>query len=301
MLSALVIVFREMLEMALVVGVLLAATRGLPGSRHWIGLGIVGGLLGAVVVAVFMQELEASISGSGEFIYNAAILLLAAVLIAWTVIWMNEHGRQMSQRMRNMGTAVGEGHLPSAALALLTLSAVMREGSEAVFFLFGAARMVTSDGWSLFMGGLLGAVSALVLGTLLYLGLSRIPLRRLFMVASWLLMLMAAGMVSEATANLVIIEWLPALGDKLWDTSSLLSTQSLVGDLLHVLIGYEPAPSGIQMLAYVTSLALMATLYVRAQKKQRSGRQTGAGGGAPVQNPTPGGEALSPPTTALPQ
>ncbi len=267
MLSALVIVFREMLEMTLVVGVLLAATRGLSGSRAWIGLGVAGGLLGAIVVAVFMEELEAAVSGSGEFIFNAAVLLTAAILIAWTVIWMNEHGRQMSARMRRIGTSVSEGGLPATALAIVALSAVMREGSEAVFFLFGAARTVPTDGWSLVIGGLLGAGAALVIGSLLYLGLSRIPLGRLFSVASWLLMFMAAGMVSEATANLVIIEWLPTLGDKLWDTSALLSSQSLFGDFLHVLIGYDPAPTGIQMLAYGTALTVMATLYRRARRR----------------------------------
>ncbi len=269
MLSALVIVFREMLEMALVIGVLLAATRGLAGSRAWIGLGIAGGLFGAVVVAVFMEELESSISGSGEFIFNAGVLLTAALLIAWTVIWMSEHGQQMSARMRQIGASVSEGGLPSTALALVALSAVMREGSEAVFFLFGAVRTVPTDGWSLFIGGLLGAGAALAIGSVLYLGLSRIPLKRLFSVASWLLMFMAAGMVSEAAANLVIIEWLPALGERLWDISGLLSTQNLFGDFLHVLIGYDPAPSGIQLLAYGLALTIMVTLYRRAQSRPR--------------------------------
>ncbi len=184
--------------------------------------------------------------------------------------------------MRSIGTSVSEGGLPSTALALVALSAVMREGSEAVFFLFGAARTAPSDGWSLFTGGLLGAGAALAIGSVLYLGLSRIPLKRLFSVASWLLMLMAAGMVSEAAANLVIIEWLPALGERLWDISGLLSTQNLFGDFLHVLIGYDPAPSGVQVLAYGLALTIMVTLYRRTRNRPRKAAESAA-------RPVPGG------------
>jgi len=103
MISSMVIVFREMLEMVLVVGVLLAATRGLTGSRFWIGLGVFGGLLGAVFLAVFMERMEASFDGDGEFIFNAVVLLLASTLIAWTVLWMSKHGRMMAQHMKQIG------------------------------------------------------------------------------------------------------------------------------------------------------------------------------------------------------
>ncbi len=275
MLSALVIVFREMLEMALVIGVLLAATRGLRGSRSWIGMGIFAGLFGALIVALFMEEMEAAVSGNGEFIFNAVVLLVAATLIAWTVIWMSQHGREMSANMRRVGTSVSEGSLPSTALAIVAFSAVMREGAEAVFFLFGAARTVPSDGWSLLTGGLLGAVAALLIGTIIYLGLSRIPLSRLFSIASWLLIFMAAGMVSQASANLVIIEWLPALVDEVWDTSTILTQESLVGSFLHVMVGYDPAPSGIQVIAFSSAFAIMAGLYRHHQNRGNSAQIQG--------------------------
>ncbi len=282
MLSALVIVFREMLEMALVIGVLLAATRGLKGSRHWIGLGIFAGFFGALVVALFMEEMEAAVSGNGEFIFNAVVLLIAASLIAWTVIWMSQHSRQMSANMRRIGSSVSEGSLPTTALAIVAFSAVMREGAEAVFFLFGAAKTIASGGWSLLAGGLLGAIAALLIGTVIYLGLSRIRLSRLFTVASWLLIFMAAGMVSQASANLVIIEWLPALVDQVWDTSTILTQESLTGSFLHVMIGYDPAPSGIQLVTFVSAFILMASLYLR---NQQPGSQQKIGGGMPQAKP----------------
>jgi len=265
MISSMVIVFREMLEMVLVVGVLLAATRGLTGSRFWIGLGVFGGLLGAVFLAVFMERMEASFDGDGEFIFNAVVLLLASTLIAWTVLWMSKHGRMMAQHMKQIGGSVKEGDLPYTALAIVALSAVMREGSEAAFFLFGAAQGISDDGWSMFFGGLMGAGVALAMGSLLYLGLVRIPLKRLFSVIGWLLMLLAAGMASQAASNLVMIGWLPPLVDPLWNSSALLSSSSLFGELLHVLVGYDDQPSALQVIVFAVSMVMMVTLYYRLQ------------------------------------
>lgn len=267
MISSLVIVFREMLEMVLVVGVLLAATRSLSGSRYWIGMGVSGGLLGAIFFGLFMEQMEASFEGDGEFIFNASILFVASILIAWTVFWMNKHGREMSQRMKEVGGSVQAGDLPYTALAVVALSAVMREGSEAVFFLFGAAQSVPADGWSMLTGGLLGAGAALVIGALLYFGLARIPVKQLFNVAGWMLMLLAAGMASQATWNLVVIDMLPPLIDPLWNSSTVLSSESLLGEMLHVLIGYDDQPSGLQVIVFAVSLIVMVTIHYRTQTK----------------------------------
>ncbi len=263
MFSSMVIVFREMLEMALVVGVLLAATRGVPQSRTWIGAGVLGGLFGALFFGLFMEQMEASFSGDGEFIFNAVILLVAAVMIAWTVFWMSRHGREMTQRMNRVGEAAGAGELPLTALGIVALAAVMREGSEAVFFLFGAAQGIEQEGVSMLTGGVLGAVAAIGLGVLIYLGLVQIQLKRIFSVVGWLLMLLAAGMASQAAANLVMIDLLPALIDPLWNSSALIASDSMAGELLHVLVGYDDQPSAIQVLVFTVSLAVMALLYYR--------------------------------------
>jgi len=263
--SSLIIVFREVLEMALVLGVLLAATRGIGGSRRWIAAGAAIGLLGACVVALFMGELEASISGNGEFIFNAVVLMLAAVLIAWTVIWMARHGRELSMHMKSVGTSVAEGELPRTALAMVSLAAVLREGAEAVFFLFGAAQTSGDGGREMLAGGLVGLFAGWLTGYLLYRGLVKLPMRHMFSVIGWLLMLLAAGMASQAVWNLVVIDVLPPLVDSLWNSSGWLPQESLPGELLHVLIGYDDNPSGIQLLVFVLFLATVVWLNRRSQ------------------------------------
>jgi len=263
MISSWIIVFREVLEMTLVLGVLLAATQGAAGSRRWIGLGMLVGFLGAVVVALLMEKMEASVDGNGEFIFNAVVLSIAACLLAWTVLWMSQHGREMSMRMKHIGSSVASGELPSTALFVVALSAVMREGSEAVFFLFGAAQEGQSDGWGMLLGGIFGLLTGAGVGYVLYRGLARIPLQSLFMVLAWLLMLLAAGMASQAAFNLTVIDALPVLVDKLWDTSSWLSMESILGEVLHVLMGYDDRPNAMQVLVFVIFLTGMLVLQQR--------------------------------------
>lgn len=265
MVSSLIIVFREVLEMALVLGVLLAATKGMPSSRRWIGLGVAGGALGALFVALFMEQLEMAFDGEGEFLFNACVLFLASILITWTVLWMSQHGREISEHMKSVGSSVKSGELPTTALAVVSFAAVMREGSEAVFFLFGAAETVDSDGWGFLTGGLLGAVSALVIGALLYLGLMRLPVGKMLSVVGWLLMLLAAGMASQAALNLVIIDWLPPLIEMVWDASGWLPDESFFGEVLRVLVGYDDQPSGMQLLVFVLALVVIVALQRRTQ------------------------------------
>jgi len=272
MISALIIVFREMLEMALVIGVLLAATEGVPGSRRWIGIGSLAGLGGAILFAVFMGEVESSFTGNGEFLLNAGLLMLASILIAWTVVWMNQHGREMTARMRHIGQSVVEGELPKTALAIVSMAAVMREGGEAVFFLFGAAQSIPDDGFNILLGGSLGVLFGALVGYIIYKGLVHIPLKHVFGVIGWVLILLAAGMASQSIQNLVTIDFLPPLMDPIWDSSAWLPQSGFIGEILHVMVGYTDQPSGMQVLAFLLALIVIVSLnrYVQMRcKRQR--------------------------------
>ena len=88
MLSFAVIVFREILEISLVIGVLIAATRGLKNRKKWIGIGLGMGIVGSIVVAFFAEGISNAMEGMGQELFNATILILATILIGWTVVWM---------------------------------------------------------------------------------------------------------------------------------------------------------------------------------------------------------------------
>jgi high-affinity iron transporter len=149
---------------------------------------------------------------------------------------------------------------PLYALALVVGIAVLREGSEAVLFLYGIAIASGVGALGILGGGILGLTGGVAIGAVIYLGLLAIPVRRLFGVMSWLILLLAAGMASQGAAFLMQANLLPSLGNEIWDTSSILSEHSPLGLLLHVLIGYSAQPAGIQVVFYLGTLISIGTL-----------------------------------------
>jgi high-affinity iron transporter len=260
MLPTAIIVFREVLEASLVVGIVLAASRGVAHRGVWVSGGIGAGILGAVLVATFAGVIAAAVDGIGQELFNAAILFTAVAMLGWHNIWMNRHGRELAAAAATLGKAVLGRSRPLYALALVVGIAVLREGSEVVLFLYGIAIASGIGTFGMLGGGLLGLAGGVAIGAVIYLGLLSIPLRRLFGVTSWLILLLAAGMASQGAAFLMQANLLPALGNELWDTSSVLSEHSMFGILLHALIGYSAQPAGIQVVFYVATLIVIGTL-----------------------------------------
>jgi high-affinity iron transporter len=257
MLAATIIVSRETLEASLIVGIVLAATKGIAGRGRWVGGGIVGGLALAAVVAASAEVIAAAIAGIGQELFNALVLLAAVVMLGGHNIWMGRHGREMAQQMKDVGRAVVAGRRPLHLLAVVVGLAVLREGSEVVLFLYGIALSQGLSGVNTLIGCLLGVAVGGAVGAVLYLGLMRVPTRALFAVTSWLILLVAAGMAAQAASYLVRADLLPPLGRQIWNSAWLLPQDSPVGQLLHTLIGYVDRPSGLQLIAYVATLAVI--------------------------------------------
>jgi high-affinity iron transporter len=259
MLGALVIVFREVLEAGLIVGIVMAATRGVAGRGRWVTIGIAAGVLGAAVVAMFAGVISDAFQGSGQELFNASVLAIAVVMLMWHNAWMARHGREIADEMQRIGAAVSEGTKPLTALAVVIGLAVLREGSEVVLFLYGIMAQGTS-GAALLAGGVLGIAAGAAFTALTYFGLLAIPNRHIFSVTSWLIALLAAGMAAQSVQFLNNAGLVVSLDQTMWDTSWLLSEGSLIGKLLHILIGYTERPTGMQLLVYAAVLVAMYIL-----------------------------------------
>jgi high-affinity iron transporter len=257
MLASLLLVFREVLEAALIISVVAAATRSLPGRERWIVSGIVLGVLGALLVALFANQIAAAMSGMGQEWFNAGVLLAAVVMIGWHVVWMARHGRELAMQMKLVGNDVTSGNRPMTALLFVIALAVLREGSEVVLFGYGLL-VGGSDLGPMIGGGVLGLLCGIGLGYAMYAGLLKIPMRHFFTATNGLMVLLAAGLAASAAGYLVQADVLPALLDPVWDTSSLLSDESFFGKTLHILIGYSATPTGMQLVFYsATALAML--------------------------------------------
>jgi high-affinity iron transporter len=260
MLPTAIIVFREVLEAALIVSIVMAASRGAPGRGRWVAGGIAAGILGALAVAAGAEAISAAAAGMGQELFDAAILFAAVGMLGWHNIWMSGHGRDLAARAVRLGGAVRSGAEPLWALAFAVGIAVLREGSEAVLFLYGIALASPGSAMAMVVGGAVGLALGVAAGAALYWGLVSIPMRLLFGVTSWLVLLLAAGLASQGAAFLLQADLLPPLGANLWDTSFLLSDHSLPGRVLHTLIGYTAQPAGIQLVFYLATLLIIGGL-----------------------------------------
>jgi len=259
-LPSLIIVFREVFEAGLIIGIVMAVTTGVAGRGLWVAGGVAVGTLGACLVALFAGGLSQLFHGSGQELLNASILGFAVLMLGWHNVWMARHGRELAAEMRAAGQAVVEGSKSLAALAAVVAIAVLREGSEVVLFLYGVAAAEGGASGSMLVGGVVGLALGALVCFLTYLGLVTIPTRYLFAVTSTLIALLAAGMAAQAIAFLQQADILTALDKTVWDTSWILRDGSFLGRALHTLIGYVDQPTAMQLIVYAATLAIIALL-----------------------------------------
>lgn len=265
MLASLLIVFREVFEAGLVIGLVLAATQGIARRGAWVAGGIGAGVLGAALLAAGAGALSGAFAGNGQEVFTASVLVAAVVMLGWHNVWMARHGRAMAREMQELGRAVSSGRRSLLAMAGVVAVAVLREGAEVALFLYGVAASSGEQPLALLAGGVLGIGLGGLVSWLLYRGLVAIPVKHLFSVTNWLIAVLAAGMAGQAAAILAGADLIPSWGYQLWDTSWLLPEASLPGRALHALAGYSDRPMGVQV---VTWLVVFATLLLGARLAQ---------------------------------
>jgi high-affinity iron transporter len=270
MLATLIIVFREIIEAGLIIGIVLAATRNVPNRGAWVCYGVVGGIIGACIIAVFAGKIGEAMAGTGQEFFNAAILFTAVFMLAWHNVWMARHGRSIATELKAVGESVSTGKKSVLALAIVVGTAVLREGAEIVLFLYGIIISGKETIPAMALGGLVGVLIGGCISALMYLGLLKIPTRYIFSATSALITLLAAGMAAQATSFLQQGGFVDLLTETVWDTSHILSENSIFGKLLHTLIGYTDQPNGLQIAAYfitIITIFILMKFFSSAPKK----------------------------------
>lgn len=268
MIPSFIILFREILEIAIILSIVMAATHGVRGRGKFIALGLTGGLAGAGLVAMFASHITDAMEGMGQEIFNGSVLLVAAAMIAWTTIWMQTHGRELSQKIKEVGAHVRDGQLPLMSIAVVVALSMWREGAEIALFMTGIITTSEESMLAIVSGALAGGAAAAIIGVLIYAGLITLSNKYLFRVTGWMLILLASGMASAGAGYLVAGDVLPPLIPEVWNSSALLSEGSLVGKILHAMLGYSERPSGIQLVFYVASFTSIL-LMLRLRKAHR--------------------------------
>ncbi len=249
MIAALLLAFREGLEAALILGIVLGILRrvGRPGQARvvWLGTGLAG--LVSVVIGLALHVLGIAFQGTAEEVFEGTVMLLAAGILTWMIFWMARQGRvvqtNLEQDVRRV--AIGGGRW---ALFSLAFVAVLREGIELALFLTAAA--FTASAGATLIGGFVGLGAAAVAGWLLFATTRNLDIRAFFRLTSILLILFAAGLVAHGIHEFNEVGWVPPVVEHVWDLNPVLDESSGIGQILTALVGYNGNPSLTEVLAY---------------------------------------------------
>ncbi len=249
MIAALLIAFREGLEAALIVGIVLSYLKKMGHrQRAAVWWGVVSAVIASVVAGVALQVLGVAFEGRGEQLFEGITMLLAAGVLTWMIFWMQRQGRSIRAELEaDVRQAVTGGS--RWALFALAFVAVVREGIETALFLTAAAFSATPA--ETLIGGGLGLAAAVMVGWLLFAVSGRLDVRAFFRVTSVLLILFAAGLAAHGVHELQEAGVLPVIVEHVWDINHILDERGPVGTLLKVLFGYNGNPSLLETVSYV--------------------------------------------------
>jgi high-affinity iron transporter len=269
-LSAFVITLREGLEMSLIVGIILAYLAR-TGHRREFGA-IWAGVAGAIGVSALAGGIilvtAGEFSGRGEQLFEALAMLTAVAVLTYMIFWMRRQAATMRTDLQSrLSDALRAGS--SGALVVLTVASVGREGVETALFLFATAR--ASAALPALAGAVLGLVCAVLLGALIYRGSYRLNLRTFFNVTGLLLLLVGAGLFVRGIGELQEAGLVPPLVPHMWNTGAAVPETSTMGSLLQAVLGYISAPSLLQVVLYLSYLAVVGWRYFTPVRRSALG------------------------------
>lgn len=269
-LGAAILTFREGLEAALIVAILLGYLRkiGRLEMRRWVWTGLLSAVALTVAFVLFLQFLGREFEDPAEAIYEGSTSVLAVIMVTWMSFWMARQGRHMKGHLEaGIRTSLQAG----GAIAVFTLVfvTVLREGVETGLFL-SAAAFATSQ-TDILIGALAGLAAAIAAALAMYIFGVHLDLRRFFQGAAVLLVVFGAAILRFAVEEFETVGLLPRLVPHVWHTGQWLSDSSGVGSLLQTLVGYRAAPSLLEVLVFVGYYVVVGLALWRPWRGHRSG------------------------------
>jgi high-affinity iron transporter len=251
-----IVIFRESLEISLLLGILLALTKTIQNSRISIALGALIGLALAAVFAFFTKTLSSMLIDVEDDIFDSAIILLTALIISWTVVWMQGYTKKIKKNVNDLSGEISKGKEGRLMLIPIVATTLFREGSEILLFIYSISSTESMKISDYLIGIALGSFLGFLVGGIIYKGLIKFSGKYLFKISSILLILIAAGLASGAATILTSSGVVETMSEQLWDTSWFIENESFVGKILHIIAGYDAKPNGLQLTFYLGTILL---------------------------------------------
>jgi high-affinity iron transporter len=270
MIAEFIITFRETLEAALIIGIILAYLLKTKQTKYnnLVYIGVGSAVVASVIGAFLFNTLAGGFEGTTEQIFEGIAMLFASFLITLMILWMMKQKHIILDLHKKVSKEIKERH--KFGLFFLVFISVFREGIETVIFL-GAASFASTEGTS-FIGSLLGIIAAIALGYFIFVASKRVNIKKFFNVTSVLLILFAAGLVAHGVHEFQEAKIIPTVIEHVWDINPeaprsaegiypFLHEKGSFGSILKGLFGYNGNPSLIEVLSYVAYLIFIIILW----------------------------------------
>jgi high-affinity iron transporter len=253
-----VIGLREGLEAALIVGII-AAFLGQQGQARalrqvWAGVG--AAVVICLAVGIGLQLLSSALPQRQQEALETVVGALAVLMVTYMIIFMRRHARQLKGDLESaVASALATGS--SRALVAMAFLAVLREGFETAVFLV-ATFQASGDASTSWLGAVLGIAAAATFGYGIYRGGVRINLSRFFRITGLVLVVIAAGLLMTALHTAAEAGWLSAGQARAFDLSWLVRPGTVTSALVTGVLGIQPDPAWIEVVAWLLYLVPMA-------------------------------------------
>ena len=274
MLPTYLLSLREGLEAALIIGIVFGAVNKIRRNdlAPAVWLGTLSAVAVSILTAILLTSFGMSLEDPAEAIFEGITMLIAAGILTWMIFWMGKQARFLKSELEeSVNKAAARSAAGKRAVFWLAFVAVVREGVElAIFitaaFFAGSPSQANSNIIQVLAGTILGLGTAALLGYTIFATTVRLDLRRFFQVTGFLLILFAAGLIAHGVHEFNEVGWIPAIVEHVWDVNMILNEESLVGQLLKTLFGYNGDPSLTEMIAYFAYIATVFVFWRRDNK-----------------------------------
>ena len=269
MLPSFLLSLREGLEAALIIGIVLGVLRKINKTQFsksvWAGAGIA--VLLSSGLAFALNALGASFEGVAEKIFEGFALIIAAGVLIWVIIWMQQQAQIIQTELE---ADVQQAAMANSgkALFLLAFMAVLREGIELALFLTASA--ATTSAQLTIIGGLLGLATAASIGWGLFVSTIQLNLKAFFQVTSILLILFATGLFAHGVQEFIEVGWIPGIVEQVWDINHIIDENATFGLILKSLFGYNGNPSLLEVIAYFSLLFILFKKFIQFQQSKNN-------------------------------
>jgi high-affinity iron transporter len=264
------VIFRELLEILLLIGVIAAASSNkIKNFRLYITIGSFIGILGAILLAFLTPHITDMFGGLGQEITNTCIIFITAGLLGTTVIWMQNYSTKVKSEINHIGQSSDQHFRQRILFILLVAMNIFKEGAEIVLFIYSKSLATNAPISTYLFSILIGGFSAAICAFLFYRGLLKVA--KIFKITSFIFIIVASGLISEAFGILSKSGMISIFSQDAWDISWLIPNEGILGQFLKILISYDAKPSILEVIAFITTFTI---IYISSKIAKQAGNNS---------------------------